>query len=87
MWVALVLAQAIACYSSDGALLDRIETPIPFPSCPAFGGADMTTLFVTSIADSGHRLRTDHPDGGRLLAIDGHGARGLRELRYNHIAD
>jgi len=81
LWVALVQAQAIACISPNGELLSRIDLPIPFPSCPAFGGADLATLFVTSISDSGGALKTDHPDGGRLLAIRGHGATGLPEAR------
>lgn len=87
LWVALVTAGVIACVSSDGRLLERIATPIPYPSCPAFGGADLTTLYVTTIADSGHRLRTDHPDGGRILAIDGLGATGLAERPWNHKRD
>lgn len=90
LWVALVLAQAVACFSPEGALLRRIELPIPYPSCPAFGGRDLTTLFVTTIADSGHRLVTDHPDGGRIIAIEGLGVTGLAEGHYrrdNHIRE
>ena len=90
IWVALVLAQAIACFSPAGALLRRIELPIPFPSCVAFGGADLTTLFVTTIADSGKRLVSDHPDRGRILMIEGLGATGLPEGRYrsnNHMGE
>ncbi|HET9510794.1 MAG TPA: SMP-30/gluconolactonase/LRE family protein [Sphingomonas sp.] len=87
LWVALVTAQAIACVSPDGRVLDRIATPIPYPSCPAFGGVDLTTLYVTTISDSGHRLRTDHPDAGRILAIDGLGATGIAERPWNHKRD
>ena len=90
VWVALVQTQRLARFAPDGRLVQTIDLPIPFPSCPAFGGEDLRTLFVTTIADSGHRLRSDHPDAGRLLAIDGLGVRGLREARCrieNHMRD
>jgi sugar lactone lactonase YvrE len=90
LWIALVLDQAIACVSPDGVLLRRIEVPMPFPSCPAFGGPDLDILFVTSIGDSGRHLVTDHADGGRILAIRDCGARGLAEARFatpDHIRD
>ena len=82
LWIALVLDQAIACVSPSGALLRRIEMPMPYPSCPAFGGAGLATLFVTSIANSGHMLVTDHPDGGRIAAVTGLGVRGIAESRF-----
>mgnify|MGYP000406125069 FL=1 len=53
------------------------------PSCIAFGGADLSTLFVTSIKDSGSgRAISKHPEGGMLFAIDGLGGRGLPEARF-----
>lgn len=82
LWIALVLDQAIACVSPAGELLRRIAMPMPFPSCPAFGGAGMETLYVTSIANSGHNLVTDHPDGGRIAVITGLGVRGIAESRF-----
>jgi sugar lactone lactonase YvrE len=86
LWVALVLAQRIACITPDGEVLRRIDLPVPYPACPAFGGPDLSTLYVTTIADSGHRLRSDHPDAGRVLAIGGLGVRGLAEGVY-HIRE
>ncbi len=86
LWVALVLAQCIVCVSPDGRLLRRVELPIPYPACPAFGGPDLATLFVTTIADSGHRLRSDHPDAGRLIAIEGLGVRGVAEACWSSHA-
>jgi sugar lactone lactonase YvrE len=82
IWVALVLAQAVACYDATGALIRKIPVPIPYPSCPAFGGGDLDTLYVTSIANSGHRLVADHPDAGRIIAIRGLDAPGLAEGVY-----
>jgi len=82
LWIALVLDQAIACVSPSGALLRRIDMPMPYPSCPAFGGAGMETLFVTSIANSGHMLVTEHPDGGRIAVVAGLGVRGIAESRF-----
>ena len=49
---------------------------------PAFGGADLGTLFVTTIGDEGGRPAARGPDGelpGSLLAITGTGATGVAE--------
>lgn len=82
LWIALVLDQAIACVTPSGELLRRIAMPMPYPSCPAFGGAGMATLYVTSIANSGHNLVTDHPDGGRIAVVTGLEVRGIAESRF-----
>ncbi|WP_017672746.1 SMP-30/gluconolactonase/LRE family protein [Blastomonas sp. AAP53] len=87
LWIALVLDQALACVSPDGNLLRRIAMPMPFPSCPAFGGPDLDTLYVTSIGNSGHNLVTDHPDGGRIAVIRGLGVTGLPESRLRIPSD
>ena len=83
IWVTLVLAQRIACFAPGGALLRTIDLPIPYPSCPAFGDERLDTLFVTTIANSGHRLVSDHPDAGRIIAITGLGAVGIAETPYH----
>jgi L-arabinonolactonase len=90
LWVALIQAQAIGCFSPSGALLRKIDVPLPWPSCPAFGGPKMDTLFVTGISDSGHAIRADGEAAGRILAIKGLYATGLAEGRYvwdNHVGD
>lgn len=82
LWIAMVLDQAIACVSPEGELIRRIELPFPLPACPAFGGREMDILYVTSIADSGLSLATDHPDGGRIVEIRGLGVKGIPERRF-----
>ena len=88
LWVAMVLSGQIACISPEGDLVALVDLPLPYPSCPAFGGRDMATLYVTTIRDSGHRLKSDLADAGRMLAISGLEARGIPETRFvpdNHI--
>lgn len=82
IWTALVMAQTLACFAPNGELLRSIPMPLPFPSCPAFGGPDMDILYLTSIANSGHRLVADHPDAGRITAISGLDAQGIAEGVY-----
>ena len=82
IWVALVLAQAVACYAPYGKLLRSIPVPLPYPSCPAFGGPDLDILYLTSIAKSGHRIVADHPDAGRITAIRGLDVPGIAEGIY-----
>jgi L-arabinonolactonase len=83
LWVALVLTAQLARFHPDGRLDRIIDCPVPFVSCPCFGGEQLDTIYLTSIRDSGNMLRTDHPDGGALLAIRGTGARGLPEVRFD----
>jgi L-arabinonolactonase len=82
LWVALVLAGKVAQYSPDGQLLRSLPVPVPYPTCPCFGGPDLGTLYVTSIRDSGNVLRSDDPAAGALVELQGLGVRGLPEVPY-----
>lgn len=79
IWVALVLAHQIARISPEGTLLNLIDSPVKYPSCPAFGGPDMDTLFVTTIADSGGKIKNAAQNAGRVVAFSGLGVIGLPE--------
>lgn len=87
VWVCLVQVGRIARITPAGKLDRMIDAPVDLPSSVAFGGDDLTTLFVTSIKDSGSgRAVSKHPDGGRLFAIDGLGVRGIAEARFGRTA-
>jgi L-arabinonolactonase len=82
LWVALVLAAKLARYAPDGRLLRTLDVPVPYPTCPCFGGPDLQTLYVTSIRDTGNLLKSEHPDAGALVEIKGLGVRGLPEVPF-----
>jgi L-arabinonolactonase len=83
LWVALVQVGKIARFTPQGALDRLIDAPTDLPSSVAFGGSGLSTLYVTSIKDSGSgRAVSRHPDGGFLFAIDGLGATGLPEAQF-----
>lgn len=87
LWSTLVQVGKLARFTPDGKLDRLIDVPVDLPSCVAFGGPDLSTLYVTSIKDSGSgRAISKLPDGGRLLAIDGLGVRGLPEARFGASA-
>jgi sugar lactone lactonase YvrE len=79
LWVAFVQSDEIVRISPEGEIVEKIASPVPFPSCPAFGGEAMNTLFVTSLWDTGGMFRTDHQHGGRMLAITGLACGGIPE--------
>lgn len=83
VWVCLIQTGKIARIAPDGTLDRLIDAPTDLPSCVAFGGPDLATLFVTSIKDSGTgRAVSRHPQGGMLFAIEGLGVKGLPEARF-----
>ncbi len=86
LWVALVLVAKIACYSPTGQLLRTIDLPVPYPTCPCFGGPNLDTLYITSISNSGNRLRSELPAAGALVQIKGLGVRGLPEVAYQYLS-
>ena len=63
-------------YDPDGALVEAVARARDVPDVSRFGGADLSTLFVTT---SRHRLsdaqRAEQPLAGALLVVDA-GVRG-----------
>jgi sugar lactone lactonase YvrE len=51
LWNAQWGAGRVARYGPDGQLVQTVMVPTPQASCPAFGGADMKTLYITTAAD------------------------------------
>ncbi|MDT8857470.1 SMP-30/gluconolactonase/LRE family protein [Paracoccaceae bacterium Fryx2] len=48
LWLALWGAGRVAAYAPDGRLLRSVPFAAPHTSCPAFGGADLATLYCTT---------------------------------------
>ncbi|NRB19368.1 MAG: SMP-30/gluconolactonase/LRE family protein [Rhodobacteraceae bacterium] len=48
LWSAQWGSARVARYSPDGQFLSAIDLPTGHTSCPAFGGPDLTTLYVTT---------------------------------------
>lgn len=83
IWVSLIQVGKIARFTPGGELDRLLDAPTDLPSSLAFGGPDLSTLFVTSIKDSGSgRAVSRHPDGGKLFAITGLGVQGIPEARF-----
>ena len=83
LWVALVEVGRVARLTPAGVVDRIIEVPAEFPTCPAFGGADLSTLYVTSIRDSGTgRMVGSRPASGKVMAITGLGVTGVPEPRF-----
>ena len=72
-WNAQWGAGRVACYAPDGSFLTAIETPgAPHASCPAFGGPDMKTLFVTTALEHlDAEARAANPASGQVFAFPG----------------
>ncbi|UWR24464.1 SMP-30/gluconolactonase/LRE family protein [Sulfitobacter sp. S190] len=51
LWIAQWGAGRVARYDADGAFLGAVSVGGQQASCPAFGGPDLKTLFVTTAAD------------------------------------
>ncbi len=51
IWNAHWGAGRVVCYGPDGSVRETISLPTPQTTCPAFGGADLSTLFITSAAE------------------------------------
>lgn len=51
LWNAQWGASRVARYAPDGTFMSAVSVPAVQPSCPAFGGDDLKTLYVTTAAD------------------------------------
>ena len=70
VWVALFTGAALRRYRPDGALDAEIRLPVTNPTSVAFGGADLSELYVTSAR---HRLSPEQlarePQAGSVLRL------------------
>lgn len=71
VWVCLFGGGLIRRYLPTGMLDREIELPLTNPTCPAFGGTDLRTLYITTAR---HRLTPEQlvrePLAGALLQLD-----------------
>jgi sugar lactone lactonase YvrE len=70
-WPAMYGGSRLLRILPDGTVDREVPLPVSQPTMPAFGGASMTTLFVTSACQnlSGRELRAQ-PLAGALLAVE-----------------
>lgn len=82
LWNAEFNAARLVRYAPDGRVDRVVDMPVPRPTCCAFGGPDLRTLYVTTASQnmSPEELQAQ-PLAGALLALDV-GVRGLPESRF-----
>ncbi|WP_270731006.1 SMP-30/gluconolactonase/LRE family protein [Shimia sp. Alg240-R146] len=71
IWIAQWGASRVAAYDGSGQFVRAVEFGGRHTSCPAFGGADLTTLFCTTAAEglSADVLETE-PENGMVFVED-----------------
>ena len=80
-WNAQWGAGRVAAYAPDGSFVRAVHVAAPHASCPAFGGAGLDVLHVTTAREGmSAAALAAHPNAGRTFAVPGVG-RGLAEPR------
>lgn len=83
LWQALVYAGKLVRYTPDGKVDRIIEMPVKKVTSMMFGGPELDTLFVTSMAKPPlPRFPSDGQQRGALFSIKGLGVRGVPERRF-----
>ncbi|MGI5454524.1 SMP-30/gluconolactonase/LRE family protein [Streptomyces sp. CA-249302] len=78
VWVALWDGSAVRRYTPDGELDRQIDLPTPRITACAFGGPDLTDLYITTARVG---LTAPHPVAGSLLVVPGAG-KGLAQTAF-----
>ena len=68
IWNAQWGAARVSKYSADGQFLSQVDLPADQTTCPAFGGPDLTDLFVTSAGEGAKGA-----DQGKTFLVSGAG--------------
>jgi sugar lactone lactonase YvrE len=81
VWIAQWGAAQVSAYDPDGAFLRSVAVGGQHSSCPAFGGDDLSTLFVTSAREGiDEKTLAEAPENGMVFSID-NVAQGVAEPR------
>ena len=77
IWVAIYGGWAINRYGPEGSLRATVPIPVAQATSCTFGGADRSTLFVTTGRERlGEAALERQPDAGRVFSVTGLDARG-----------
>lgn len=83
LWQALVYAGKLVRYTPDGQVDRVIDMPVKKVTSLAFGGPNLDTLFVSSMAKPPlPRFPSDGQQRGALFAVTGLGVKGIAERRF-----
>jgi L-arabinonolactonase len=82
VWNAVWEGYRVERWSPDGKLIQALEVPVRKPTCCAFGGADLATLYITTsrLMEDDDSLRQE-PTAGSLYSVRP-GARGLADTPF-----
>ncbi|MES2189836.1 MAG: SMP-30/gluconolactonase/LRE family protein [Pseudomonadota bacterium] len=79
VWVCMVATGHLVRLAPDGRVDRTIQLPVTNPTCPAFGGEDYRTLYITTHSQRfTPEQQVREPLAGALLSLDP-GVRGLPE--------
>jgi sugar lactone lactonase YvrE len=68
LWVAMWSGGEVRRYSPTGGLLATLPVPVSQPTCPAFGGPDLSDLYLTTAWQGlSEQQRAAEPLAGHLL--------------------
>lgn len=82
LWNAQWEGGCVVRYDTQGAETARLPLPVTRPTCPAFGGAELGTLYVTSARGGlDKEALRNQPEAGGLFALESRW-RGLPESRF-----
>jgi len=83
LWNAQWGGARVARYAPDGSFERSVALPVSQPSCPVFGGRDLSTLYVTTAYEGMNALaRANEVLAGGLFAASLDGIKGLPEQRF-----
>src|SRR5690606_34821503 len=66
-WTALYEGQRVVRLSPQGEILQEIPVPAKCPTMVALGGADMRTLFITSVGNRPEEELKEFPHSGAIF--------------------
>lgn len=82
IWSAHWAASEVVCYDEQGNILSSIATPASQPTCIAFGGNDLSLLFVSSATqDMSDEQLANEPRAGDVFVYQTN-AQGLPEQQF-----
>ncbi len=80
-WTALYEGGRVVRLNPEGEIVQEIPVPAKCPTMVAFGGADLKTLYITSVGNRPEEELAQYPDSGAVFSVEVD-VPGLPEYRF-----